>query len=459
MATLLATRWPWRPTELAASVVGPRAADTGASGVLPEPPGELYIGLMSGTSLDAVDGVLASFDNGRVHVHGHTAIDLPDTLRSELLALNTAGHNELHRAAMAANELVDIYADVVHALMAPLASQQRQLVRAIGAHGQTVRHQPHAGYTVQLNAPARLAEATSVSVIADFRSRDVAAGGQGAPLVPAFHEAVFAGNQPRVILNLGGIANISVLGASARASAGANSEAPGVVGACDSPRASESFEASGVFEASTVSKTSEPNAHGSAKNVFGFDTGPANMLLDLWCHRHTGQPYDVDGGFAAAGHVHAELLHYLINSEPWLGLPPPKSTGRDLFNAKWLDIRLQQYQSLSISHPLSPADIQATLTAFSAETAAQAIKQYASTAREVYVCGGGAANPELMRQLATRLPHCQLGSTATLGVPPQQVEALAFAWLAYAYICSMPANVPAVTGARGPRVLGAYYPA
>lgn len=372
-----------------------------------------YIGLMSGTSLDAVDGVVADFEAQPVRVLAEASETLPDCLREELLALNQPGTNELHRAALAANRLADAHAQVVQALLARLPARSRSLVRAIGAHGQTVRHRPELGYSIQLNAPARLAEAVRLPVVADFRARDVAAGGQGAPLVPAFHQAVFAGKHERVILNLGGIANVSILPA---------------------------------------------RSAGTAAVPRGFDTGPANMLLDLWCQRHTGQPYDRDGQWARQGRVDQALLSYLLASEPWLQQMPPKSTGRDLFNATWLDARLHQFAATAGSVP-GPADVQATLAAFTAETAAAAIRAHAPWAREVFACGGGAHNPVLLSELAARLPGLRVSTTLELGVPPPQVEALAFAWLARAHVLGMPANVPAVTGAAGGRVLGAYYPA
>lgn len=377
------------------------------------------IGLMSGTSLDAIDGVLAKFSSSGTHPQtlAQASVALPAALREQLLALNTPGDDELHRAAQAAIALADLSAQVVEALLQAAPQISRHDITAIGSHGQTVRHQPQAGYTLQLNAPARLAEKTGIAVVADFRSRDVAAGGQGAPLVPAFHQAVFGGDVLRVVLNLGGIANISVL-------------PPGVA-------------TPGVATPGTVT---------------GFDTGPANVLLDLWCARHTSQPYDAGGRFAASGRVQHPLLDFLLASEPWLQLPPPKSTGRDLFHADWLDSRLQDFTAGS-NATLSPADVQATLVAFTARTVADAVHRHAGERGELYVCGGGAANPVLMQALASCLPGFAAQPTDVLGVPAQQVEALAFAWLAHAHVQGLPGNLPAVTGARGPRILGAYYPA
>lgn len=377
------------------------------------------IGLMSGTSLDAVDGVLAQLaTDGTVKILADASEPLPEALRQELLALNQAGPNELHRAALAANDLADVYAQVVMHLL-QRTGLRASAVSAIGAHGQTVRHRPDLGYTWQLNAPARLAEATGIAVVADFRSRDVAAGGQGAPLVPAFHQAVFGAEVPRVLLNLGGIANVSIVPAQGAVVAPDDVEWP--------------------------------------HQLSGFDTGPANMLLDLWCARHRGVPYDADGQWAATGRVNADLCAYLYASEPWFALPPPKSTGRDRFHSGWLERRLTDYSQRRGA--VAPADVQATLVELTALSVSRAIRAVAGDTREVYVCGGGAANPVLMAALAQYLPGRQVASTQELGIHPQHVESLAFAWLAYAHLIGMEGNVPAVTGAIGHRILGALYPA
>lgn len=365
---------------------------------------QLYIGLMSGTSVDGVDGVLVRLGDGQPPaVQASASLPMPADLRRELLALNQSGDDELARAALAANSLARLYAQAVTALLqhAGVAAGD---VAAIGAHGQTVRHRPDLSYTVQLNAPALLAELTGIDVVADFRSRDVAAGGQGAPLVPPFHGAIFGAPQGRAVLNLGGIANVTLL-------------EPG-----HAPR--------------------------------GFDTGPANVLLDGWCQRHLGQAYDADGRWAATGQVLAPLLEQLISSEPWFALPPPKSTGRDLFNMQWLDERLAAFDGPKPA----PQDVQATLQRLTARTVANAIDAAAASTQEVFVCGGGARNTGLMRELAYCLQR-PVRPTDALGVPAQEVEALAFAWLAQAFMQRRPAGLPAVTGARGPRILGALYPA
>ena len=374
--------------------------------------GARYIGLMSGTSLDGVDGVLVQWsDIGTLHVLAYATQPFSTALRSELLALNTPGPNELHRAALAGNAVSRAYAQVVQQLLTHSACTAQQ-VHAIGAHGQTVRHQPQhhdgCGYTLQLQNPALLAELSGITVVADLRSRDVAAGGQGAPLVPAFHAGVFGrSDQATLVLNIGGIANLSVL----------------------------------------------PAQHDPQSPVIGFDTGPGNALMDWWCQQHTGAPYDNGGQWAASGQTDTDLLQRML-AEPYLHQAPPKSTGRDLFHPTWLH---QQLQACSTS--LSPQDIQATLTAFTAHSCAQAVRRWGMHSDSLLVCGGGALNTELMRQLQALLPQLHVQSTTARGLPPLQVEAAAFAWLARQCMQQQPGNLPAVTGARGPRILGAIYPA
>jgi anhydro-N-acetylmuramic acid kinase len=367
---------------------------------------ELYVGLMSGTSLDGVDGVLADFSKGAIQVLAHASADLPSALRQELLALNSAGPNELHRAALAANSLVHIYAKVVADVLAKSGIEPSQ-IRAIGAHGQTVRHQPQAfdgtGYTLQLNNPALLAELTGIDVVADFRSRDVAAGGQGAPLVPLFHQAVFGRKGHTVaVLNIGGIANLTVLG----------------------------------------SELSD--------DVLGFDCGPGNALMDAWCQQHRGQPFDTDGAWAASGQVHEALLKAML-AEPYFALPAPKSTGRDLFHATWLSHLLQQFPAIK------PVDVQATLCELTASSCAADVLQCGANSERLIVCGGGALNGQLMRRLQAHSPSIQVGSSQQEGLPPLQVEATAFAWLARKTVLRETASLPKVTGAQGARILGALY--
>jgi anhydro-N-acetylmuramic acid kinase len=367
---------------------------------------EYFIGLMSGTSMDGVDGVLAGFEAGQPRVLQFASAPFPDSLRAELMALNASGPDELHRAWLAGNGLMRVYADVVQALLAQARLPATE-IQAIGAHGQTVRHRPQqfdgTGYTIQLAQPALLAELTGIQVVADFRSRDVAAGGQGAPLAPFFHQAVFGQPGETVgVLNLGGISNITVL-----------------------------------------------RADGS---MAGFDCGPANALMDGWCAEHTGAPYDEDGRWASGGTVIAKLLAALL-AEPYFALPPPKSTGRDLFNRPWLDAQLQRFPGLA------PAHVQATLAELTARSCADEARRHASGLRRLIVCGGGALNGYLMGRLQALLPAATVESSDAAGIPPQQVEAAAFAWLARKCVRGEKLALESTTGALGARVLGGIYPA
>jgi anhydro-N-acetylmuramic acid kinase len=372
--------------------------------------GSLYIGLMSGTSLDGVDGVLCDFaprDGRVIKVLAHAHRPFEAGFAANLLALNSAGADELHRAALAGTALAAIYADVVRDLLT-CADVPASAVRGIGAHGQTVRHRPGEfdgiGYTLQINNPALLAEQSGIDVVADFRSRDVAAGGQGAPLVPAFHRAVFGRPGETVaVLNLGGIANLTALLADGTTS--------------------------------------------------GFDCGPANALMDHWCATHRGEPFDRNGAWAATGQVDTALLRRM-QSDPFFNKPPPKSTGRDLFNPAWL-------QAMMNAAPTAPsaADVQATLAELTAWAAGEAVTRYAPGTSSVLACGGGALNSHLMRRIAAHSSPARVKATDEEGLPASEVEAAAFAWLAKAFVDRQPGNLVAVTGARGPRVLGALYPA
>ena len=393
---------------------------------------EHYIGLMSGTSLDGVDGVLVEFANEdtsiasstdptapslnasspqrtsrlNLKVLAHVALPFANDLKQTLLALNSPADNEIHRASLAANALTAVYAKAVQSLLDATQLKATQ-VRAIGAHGQTVRHQPGAhdgiGYTTQLNNPSLLAEHTGIAVVADFRSRDIAAGGQGAPLVPVFHHGVFGQpNETVGVLNIGGIANLSVL-----------------------------------------------HANGE---VIGFDCGPGNALMDHWCMQHRGLAYDDDGQWARVGQVHGPLLQAML-SEPFLQQAPPKSTGRDLFHKQWLELHLANLQDISA------VDVQATLTEFTALACANDVLRHAQGAKELIVCGGGALNGFLMERLQAALPNCKVLSSADRGMPPLQVEATAFAWLARQTVLGLNGNAPKVTGAKGARILGGIFPA
>lgn len=368
---------------------------------------DFYIGLMSGTSLDGVDGVLADFSPSTPLVIAHASAPFPAALRAELLALNSPGEGELHRAALAANELMRVYAGVVHRLLEGSRTDRAE-VRAIGAHGQTVRHRPQefdgTGYTLQLSQPALLAELSGIDVVADFRSRDVAAGGQGAPLAPFFHQALFGRRGETVgVLNIGGISNLTLL-----------------------------------------------RADGT---MCGFDCGPGNSLMDGWCHRHTGQDYDAQGQWAAGGTVIEPLLQAML-AEPFFAKSPPKSTGRDLFNGPWLDKYLRSFTQAA------PADVQATLAELTARACSDDAKRHGNGGlQRLIVCGGGALNTHLMRRLRVLLPDAPVASSADWGLPPLQVEAMAFAWLARKAVRREKLELESTTGARGARVLGAVYPA
>ncbi|CAN7180345.1 anhydro-N-acetylmuramic acid kinase [Pseudoxanthomonas sp. LjRoot168] len=369
---------------------------------------ELYLGLMSGTSADGIDAALVRFEGeGRALrcdlVRGHTFAWDP-ALRTTLVALGQGADSvSLDTVGLLDARIAIAFADAALSLL-QAAGVPRGRVRAIGSHGQTVRHRPHAEppFTWQLGDGNVIAERSGMTTVADFRRRDVAAGGQGAPLMPAFHAALLGStHEDRAVLNLGGIANFTLL--------------PG------------------------------------AGDVRGFDTGPANALMDAWCERHTGHAYDADGAFAASGQVDAALLARLL-AEPWFAAPPPKSTGREHFHLDWLQARLD-------GNSVSNEDVQATLLDLTARTVADALQMTQPDTRRVLVCGGGVRNPVLMARLAAYMPQAVVESTATHGLDPDYVEAMGFAWLARETLAGRPGNLPAVTGASGRRVLGTVYPA
>ena len=358
-----------------------------------------YIGLMSGTSLDGVDAVLLKLSGSAHWIIGESFTPFDDSLRSKLLALHLPRSDEIHEAAALGNELAHLYARAVGDLLKKTRMNSAG-VQAIGCHGQTIRHRPDAGYTIQLGNGALLAELTRNIVVCDFRSRDIAAGGEGAPLVPAFHHAVFADSAiHRVIVNIGGIANLTDLAAGA---------------------------------------------------VQGFDTGPGNMLMDAWTRRHLGEAFDRNGAWAQGGYCIPALLHTLL-AHDYFRRSPPKSTGREMFNLPWLESLLSGKENVR--------DVQATLLEFTSASIALAVKSCCVGAKEIYVCGGGAANAALMARLAAALVGVPVTTTAKLGIHPDWVEACAFAWLARQALHLQPGNLPSVTGAAGPRVLGAIYPA
>lgn len=367
----------------------------------------LFLGLISGTSADGIDAALVRFDGPHAHarpslVFGRTYA-WEATLRERLVALGQ------HARPLTLDEVGDLDVRIGHAFAAAAQAALHDSghaprdIAAIGSHGQTLRHRPHgdAPFTLQLGDANVIAERCGAPVVADFRRRDVAAGGHGAPLVPAFHAATLHdAGEDRAVLNLGGIANLTLL-----------------------------------------------PARGTVR---GFDTGPANGLMDAWCLRHAGQPFDAGGAFASRGRVDVALLARLL-AEPWFAAPPPKSTGRDQFHLDWVEAALDGTES--------PADVQATLLALTARSIADALHATQPRTRRVIACGGGVHNPRLMAALAEAMPGARIESSAAHGLDPDFVEAMAFAWLAREHLAGRPGNLPAVTGASGPRVLGAFYPA
>lgn len=364
---------------------------------------DLYLGLISGTSADGIDAALVRFEPHCELVFGRT-YPWDETLRARLIALGQGGEaTSLDELGELDTTLARAFADAATQAIADSGTGRSQ-VRAIGSHGQTVRHRPEssAAFSWQMGDGNVIAERSGIATVADFRRRDVAAGGHGAPLMPAFHAAMLRSpDEDRAVLNLGGIGNFTLL-----------------------PRAGQ---------------------------VRGFDTGPANALMDAWCERHTGQAYDAGGAFAARGTVDAELLARLLD-DPWFALPPPKSTGREQFHLRWLESRLGTEQS-------SPADVQATLLELSAVTMADALRATQPGTACVLGCGGGVRNAALMARISANLPGVVVESTAAHGLDPDYVEAMGFAWLARETLAGRPGNLPSVTGAKGPRILGTVYPA
>ena len=399
----------------------------------------LYIGMMSGTSLDGMDAVLCQFGDEAdaqqpMQLLASHSQKFPPRQREVLLALcQPNGTNNLMSQAdepnseldwfgWASREYAEFASEVVNTLLQQ-ANTDVEAVLAIGCHGQTVRHRPQMGFSLQLIDANIIAERTGISVVSDFRRRDMAVGGQGAPLVPAFHQALFAKpNVTRVLLNLGGIANITVLPAAADASAHSNNS---------------------------------QNSNQQSDNVVGYDTGPANLLLDAWTALHTDKDYDAGGAWAQSGQIVEPLLNQLLE-HPFFSRPYPKSTGREDFNLTWLQDELQKFDQASVYVRYSSADVQATLTELTAVSASAQIKLFinAQVNSSVYVCGGGALNDYLMTRLQAHLPHCTVETTASLGLDPTWVEAVAFAWLARQTLMGETGNLAAVTGASKGVVLG-----
>ena len=358
---------------------------------------------MSGTSADAIDAALVDFSQPLPQLLNSCSLPLPESLRKEIFALFTPGENEIDRMGALDRHLGHLFAEAALAVLSGTPYGPADIT-AIGSHGQTIRHRPRetggSAFTVQIGDPNTIAQLTGITTVADFRRRDIASGGQGAPLAPAFHQAVFAkAGIARGVLNLGGIANITVLGADGHCS--------------------------------------------------GFDTGPANGLMDYWIQRCRQQTYDRDGQWAASGQP-SPLLLAVLQQHPFFALPPPKSTGKEEFTPAWLEACVAQFSA-------SDADVQATLLEFTATTVAHAISNYCLPLEEVYLCGGGALNGQLRRRLAALLPGSQLRTTAELGVEVQWVEAMAFAWLAMRTLNGLSGNLPSVTGAGGLEVLGGIF--
>ncbi len=365
---------------------------------------EYYVGLMSGTSMDALDATVVDLSKPQPVLCGSLSRPFPDELRQQLLTLAQPGANEIDRSARADRQLGEFSAECVQLLLEN-SGISRDAIRAIGSHGQTIRHAPNANppYTVQIGDPNSIAQLTGITTVADIRRRDMVVGGQAAPLVPAFHNAIYRdGKHQRVALNLGGIANITVLPA-------------------------------------------DP-----AQPVIGFDTGPANGLMDAWCQYRGNGSFDADGRGAASGQINMTLLAELEN-DSYFRLPPPKSTGREHFNLDWFLPNLP-------AEGLSDKDVLATLCELSARTVAAAIKEHAAATEEVIVCGGGAYNPHLLQRLRANLPGIEIVTSESYGIEPRWIEAMAFAWLAQRTLQHLPGNLPSVTGAREEVILGAIYP-
>jgi len=364
---------------------------------------EYYLGLMSGTSADAIDLALVDFANNKAHLTATHSLALPSEIRQQIHALATPADNEIDRLGELDRQLGEIFGDAINQLLAQYQLTPNQIL-AIGSHGQTIRHRPPGTlkhpFTLQIGDPNVIAERTGITTVADFRRRDMAAGGQGAPLVPGFHQAIFHSSTiDRAVVNIGGMANITWL-----------------------PKSG---------------------------HTIGFDTGPGNVLMDAWILKNQGKAYDANGDWAASGTINTALLERML-AHPFFTQVPPKSTGREEFNLAWLNTELRQAN-------LAPADIQATLLALTAHSIANDIKQLTQSSCEVFVCGGGAYNLRLMAELAQLLPQAKVASTAELGIAPEWIEAMAFAWIAQQTMNRRHGNLSAVTGAQHGVILGGVY--
>lgn len=369
------------------------------------PGSTIYAGLMSGTSVDAVDGVLLEFSASRGRLLHHYQLPVPDNLRRNIVALSSSSTDSFEAALELDQHFGELFATCANHLVENSGIEKNQIA-AIGSHGQTVRHRPPGSarkpyFTSQIGDPNLIAELTGIAVVADFRRRDMAAGGEAAPLVPPFHAFWFGEEgKNKLLVNLGGMANVTWL---------------------------------------------------SGRQVTsGFDCGPGNALMDIWTDRHLGEPFDRDGRWAASGRVCQSLLGALLD-EPWLSLKPPKSTGRELFNSAWLNERLDR--------SIAPADVQATLLEFTLECLLKSIETQLDKPDQIILCGGGARNSHLRERLSAKLPDLAVETTTHFGLEPEQVEAAAFAWLAKQRMENIPVDYRLITGASGPRVLGGIYAA
>jgi anhydro-N-acetylmuramic acid kinase len=364
---------------------------------------EYYLGLMSGTSADAIDVALVDFANNNIHLAATYSQALPADIREQIHNLTSPANNEIDRMGELDHRLGETFSDAINQLLTTTGIGSQQII-AIGSHGQTIRHRPPGTlkypFTLQIGDPNIIAERTGITTVADFRRRDMAAGGHGAPLVPAFHHTIFQHQDiDRAVINIGGMANITWL-----------------------PKSGQTL---------------------------GFDTGPGNVLMDTWILKNLGKSYDSNGEWGASGQVNSDLLQSLLG-HPFFTQTPPKSTGREMFNFAWIEAQIAHRN-------LAPADIQATLLALTAQSIAQDICQLTASPCEVYICGGGAYNLALMAELAKRLPHANVASTKALGIAPEWIEAMAFAWLAQQTINRRHGNLNAVTGAQREVILGGVY--
>lgn len=379
------------------------------------PDSRLYLGLMSGTSADAVDITAVDFSDNIPQLVAAETTPIELSLRKAIHAIALPGDNEIDRMGELDQELGRFFAHAIDDFLSKHPINRSDVI-AIGSHGQTIRHRPPGTlkhpFTLQIGDPNVIAQVTGINTVADFRRRDIAAGGQGAPLVPAFHQSVFhSATTNRAVVNIGGMANISWIP--------------------------------------------------TQGNILGFDTGPGNVLLDGWIQRHRQKNYDADGAWAKSGAVNDGLLAQLLE-HPFFIQPYPKSTGREAFNLDWLDTEISLFLKRIGTNSIKNEDVQATLTELTAASIANDIvnlqtQQTSTDAYEVFVCGGGAFNSYLMARLQARLPDLPVATTAALGVEPQWVEAMAFAWLAKQTMERKPGNLTAVTGAKAPVILGGVY--